>query len=228
MSIVVKNIGKSYGKQKALDDVSFEIKSGEIVGLLGVNGAGKSTLMKILATLLPSEKGLVEINGLDVNKDVLKIRKIIGYLPENNPLYQEMYVMEYLKFIADISDVSGKNIPKLIELLSLTDSCRKKIAELSKGYKQRVGLAVALVNNPKILILDEATSGLDPVQIKDILSLIKSLAGEKTILISSHILQEINEICDRILIIDKGKLKLDKKMSEMKDLESTFLEITRQ
>jgi ABC-2 type transport system ATP-binding protein len=227
MSVIVKNISKNYGKQKALDDVSFEVKSGEIVGLLGANGAGKSTLMKILTTLLPADNGFFEIDGFDVKKDFLKIRRIIGYLPENNPLYQEMYISEYLKFIAEISDVDGKNIAKLIENLGLTDQCRKKIAELSKGYKQRVGLAAALLNNPKILILDEATSGLDPIQIKEILSLIKSLAGEKTILMSSHILHEINEICDRVLIIDKGKLMLDKHISEIENLEEVFLGISK-
>jgi ABC-2 type transport system ATP-binding protein len=218
MSIVVQGVSKFYGEQKALDNISFEVKTGEIVGFLGPNGAGKSTMMKIITGFMPASSGNVSVNGLDVEADNLEIKKQIGYLPENNPLYPEMYVREYLGFVASIynSGISGKKLTdNIIELTGLAPEQNKKIGSLSKGYRQRVGLAQALINNPAVLILDEATSGLDPNQIVEIRNLIKEAGKEKTVMLSTHIMQEVEAICDRIIIIDKGAIVADEEKSEI-------------
>jgi ABC-2 type transport system ATP-binding protein len=218
MSILVQGVSKFYGEQKALDNISFEVKTGEIVGFLGPNGAGKSTMMKIITGFVPASSGNVSVNGLDVEADNLEIKKQIGYLPENNPLYPEMYVREYLGFVASIYN-SGISVKKLtdniIELTGLAPEQNKKIGSLSKGYRQRVGLAQALINNPAVLILDEATSGLDPNQIVEIRNLIKEAGKEKTVMLSTHIMQEVEAICDRIIIIDKGAIVADEEKSEI-------------
>jgi ABC-2 type transport system ATP-binding protein len=207
MSIVVQEVTKFFGQQKALDNVSFEVKTGEIVGFLGPNGAGKSTMMKIITGFIPSSSGKVYVNDLETGSDNTEVRKIIGYLPENNPLYPEMYVKEYLGFVASVYK-SGipvmKQVDKIIELTGLAPEQRKKIGSLSKGYRQRVGLAQALIHNPSVLILDEATTGLDPNQIIEIRNLIKEAGREKTVMLSTHIMQEVEAICDRVIIIDKG------------------------
>jgi ABC-2 type transport system ATP-binding protein len=207
MSIVVQEVTKFFGRQKALDNVSFEVKTGEIVGFLGPNGAGKSTMMKIITGFIPASSGKVYINDLETSSDSTEVRKIIGYLPENNPLYPEMYVKEYLGFVASVykSEIPVmQQVEKIIELTGLTPEKRKKIGSLSKGYRQRVGLAQALIHNPSVLILDEATTGLDPNQIVEIRNLIKEAGREKTVMLSTHIMQEVEAICDRVIIIDKG------------------------
>ena len=212
MSIIVKDLTKIYEKQKALDSISFEIKTGEIVGFVGPNGAGKSTTMKILTSFIPPTFGQVKINDLDLIENSLEIRKHIGYLPENNPLYSDMYVKEYLKFIAGIYKLGNKTksrINEIIQLTGLTIEQKKKIGALSKGYRQRVGLAQALIHDPSILILDEPTSGLDPNQIVEIRSLISEIGKEKTVMLSTHIMQEVEAICDRIIIINNGKIVAD-------------------
>ncbi len=212
MSVEIQHITKLFGKQKALDDVSFNIGTGEIVGLLGPNGAGKSTLMKIITGYLLPTSGDVIINGTNNLKDPIGIRQKIGYLPENNPLYSEMYIREFLEFIGRIYKIKGllsKRIDEIIRLTGLTPEQNKKINTLSKGYRQRVGLAQALIHNPDVLILDEPTSGLDPNQIRDIRDLISEAGQEKTIILSTHIMQEVEAICDRIIIIDKGQLVAD-------------------
>ncbi len=212
MSIAVQGVTKLYGEQKALDNVSFDVKSGEIVAFLGPNGAGKTTMMKIITGFIPATSGSVFVNGLDVNADNIEIRKGIGYLPENNPLYPEMYVREYLGFAASLYKMSGpvrKHIDNIIEVTGLTPEQTKKIGSLSKGFRQRVGIAQALIHNPQVLILDEATSGLDPNQIIEIRNLIKDAGKEKTILLSTHIMQEVEAICDRVIIIDKGVIVAD-------------------
>lgn len=207
MSIVVQGVTKLYGEQKALDNISFEIKTGEIVGFLGPNGAGKSTMMKIITGFISASSGMVKVNDLEVGTGNLEVRKQIGYLPENNPLYPEMYVREYLGFVASIynTGISKKKlINDIIELTGLAPEQKKKIGALSKGYRQRVGLAQALIHNPAVLILDEATTGLDPNQIVEIRNLIKKAGEKKTIMLSTHIMQEVEAICDRVIIIDKG------------------------
>ena len=218
MSIVVQGVSKFYGEQKALDNVSFEIKSGEIVGFIGPNGAGKSTMMKVITGFIPASSGKVTVNGLNVEADNLEIKKQIGYLPENNPLYPEMYVREYLGFVASIykSGMSAKKqIDNIIELTGLVPEQNKKIGSLSKGYRQRVGLAQALIHNPAVLILDEATTGLDPNQIVEIRNLIKEAGKEKTVMLSTHIMQEVEAICDRVIIIDKGVIVADEEKSKI-------------
>jgi ABC-2 type transport system ATP-binding protein len=212
MSIIVQGVTKFYGEQKALDDISFEIKTGEIVGFLGPNGAGKSTMMKIITGFLTASSGKVSVNGLPVEDDNPEVKKQIGYLPENNPLYPEMYVREYLGFVASIykTGLSKKTqIDNIIDLTGLAPEQNKKIGSLSKGYRQRVGLAQALIHNPAVLILDEATSGLDPNQIVEIRNLIKEAGKEKTVMLSTHIMQEVEAICGRIIIIDKGVIVAD-------------------
>ena len=207
MSIVIQNVTKFYGEQKALYDVSFKINTGEIVGFIGPNGAGKSTMMKIITGFIPASSGSVKVNGFDIEDGSSEIKKIIGYLPENNPLYPEMYVREYLEFVASLykSDIPlKKEIDKIIETTGLTPEQNKKIRSLSKGYRQRVGLAQALIHNPDVLILDEATTGLDPNQIIEIRNLIREAGREKTVMLSTHIMQEVEAICDRVIIIDKG------------------------
>jgi ABC-2 type transport system ATP-binding protein len=212
MSITVQGVTKYYGEQKALDNVSFEVRTGEIVGFLGPNGAGKSTMMKIITGFIPASSGTVFVNGIETSADNHEIKKITGYLPENNPLYPEMYVREYLGFAASLYKMSGpvkKHIDNVIEITGLAPEQKKKIGALSKGYRQRVGLAQALIHNPQVLILDEATSGLDPNQIVEIRNLIRDAGKEKTILLSTHIMQEVEAICNRVIIIDKGVIVAD-------------------
>jgi ABC-2 type transport system ATP-binding protein len=207
MSIVVQGVTKLYGEQKALDNVSFEVKTGEIVGFLGPNGAGKSTMMKIITGFIPASAGKVLVNGLDAATDNLEIRKKTGYLPENNPLYPEMYVREYLHFVCSFYKKSSERkeaVDTIIIATGLAPEQNKKIGSLSKGFRQRVGLAQALIHNPEVLILDEATTGLDPNQIVEIRNLIKETGRNKTVILSTHIMQEVEAICDRVIIIDKG------------------------
>lgn len=212
MSISVTGVIKLYGQQRALNNVSFEVRTGEIVGFLGPNGAGKSTMMKIITGYIPPSAGRVMVNGLDVETGLPEIRKQIGYLPENNPLYPEMYIREYLEFVASFykSDIPLRNqVNKIIEVTGLAPEQKKKIGSLSKGYRQRVGLAQALIHNPGVLILDEPTSGLDPNQIIEIRNLILEAGKKKTVLLSTHIMQEVEAICDRVIIIDKGVIVAD-------------------
>jgi ABC-2 type transport system ATP-binding protein len=222
MSIRVSNIIKTYGKQNALNNVSFEIKSGEIVGLLGPNGAGKSTMMKILTCYVPPTSGEASVCGFDVLEQSLNVRKKVGYLPENNPLYLEMYVKEFLTFIAGIHKIKNKQIAvaDMINITGLNVEQNKKIGSLSKGYRQRVGLAQALIHNPEVLILDEPTSGLDPNQIVEIRNLIKAIGKEKTVLLSTHIMQEVEAVCDRAIIISNGIIVADDKTSKLSNLLS--------
>jgi ABC-2 type transport system ATP-binding protein len=219
MSISVKDITKVYGTQKALDAVSFHLNKGEIVGFLGPNGAGKSTMMKILTTYLTPTEGVAAVNAYDTISETQKVRKSVGYLPEHNPLYLEMYVREYLQFNAEVYRIKKNRIEEVIELTGLTSESHKKINQLSKGYRQRVGLANALLHDPDVLILDEPTTGLDPSQLLEIRSLIKNIGKEKTILMSTHIMQEVEAICDRVIIINKGKIVADKRLSELRDGE---------
>ncbi|MEA1875773.1 MAG: gliding motility-associated ABC transporter ATP-binding subunit GldA [Bacteroidota bacterium] len=215
MSITVKNITKLFGEQKALDDVSFSIKTGEIVGFIGPNGAGKSTMMKILTGFIPQTSGEAFINNVNTIEDSIEIRKQIGYLPENNPLYTDMYVREYLQMVTNLYKPTSKgsskssSISEMISLVGLELEQHKKIGALSKGYRQRVGLAQALIHDPSVLILDEPTSGLDPNQIIEIRNFIKEIGKEKTILLSTHIMQEVEAICDRVIIINQGKIVAD-------------------
>lgn len=220
MSITVQNITKIYDRQKALDDVSFEVPSGQIVGLLGPNGAGKSTLMKILTCFIPPTSGKAYISGLDVQTQSLKVQQQIGYLAEHNPLYQDMYVHEFLLFIASIHKIPNKikRVREIIELTGLKLEQKKKIGQLSKGYRQRAGLAQAIIHNPNVLILDEPTSGLDPIQIIEIRSLIKELGKEKTVILSTHIMQEVEAICNRAIIIHLGKIIADNTIDNLKKL----------
>jgi len=215
MSIEVLNISKNYGEQKALDSVSFSIKKGEIVGFLGHNGAGKSTLMKILTTFLNADEGTASVNGNDVNAAQKAVQKAVGYLPEHNPLYLDLYVREYLSFNADVYKVPKSRIDDVIALTGLTPESHKKIGELSKGYRQRVGLATALLHDPEVLILDEPTTGLDPNQLVEIRELIKSIGKNKTVFLSTHIMQEVEAICDRVIIINNGKIVTDKKLNNL-------------
>ena len=218
MSIVVQGVTKLYGEQKALDNVSFEIRTGEIVGFLGPNGAGKSTMMKIITGFIPASSGSVKVNGLDVENGSSDVKKKIGYLPENNPLYPEMYVREYLGFVASLykSEIPlRKQISNIIDLTGLGPEQKKKIGSLSKGYRQRVGLAQALIHNPEVLILDEPTSGLDPNQIVEIRNLIREAGRQKTVMLSTHIMQEVEAICDRVIIIDKGIIVADEEKSRI-------------
>jgi ABC-2 type transport system ATP-binding protein len=215
MSIEVQNISKSYGAQKALDKVSFSVKKGEIVGFLGPNGAGKSTLMKILTTYLNADEGVAKVNGNDVNEAQLQVQQSVGYLPEHNPLYLDLYIREYLAFNADVYKVAKSRIEEVIELTGLTPESHKKIGQLSKGYRQRVGLATALLHNPEVLILDEPTTGLDPNQLVEIRNVIKNVGKDKTVFLSTHIMQEVEAICDRVIIIDQGKIVTDKKLDKL-------------
>ena len=216
MSINVINITKEYGDQKALDAVSFNIDKGEVVGFLGPNGAGKSTMMKILTTYIKATDGTAIVNDYAVSKEVLNVQKSIGYLPEHNPLYIEMYVREYLEFNAEIYKIPKAEVEKIIDKTGLSTEANKKIGALSKGFRQRVGLASALLHDPEVLILDEPTTGLDPNQLIEIRSLIKNLGQSKTVLLSTHIMQEVEAICDRVIIINKGKIVLDKKLIDLK------------
>lgn len=215
MSIEVKNISKSYGSQKALDNVSFAVKKGEIVGFLGPNGAGKSTLMKILTTYITADEGEAIVNGSNVLTNQLAVQQSIGYLPEHNPLYLDLYVREYLEFNATVYKVEKSRIEEVIVLTGLATESHKKIGQLSKGYRQRVGLANALLHNPAVLILDEPTTGLDPNQLLEIRNVIKNVGRDKTVFLSTHIMQEVEAICDRVIIIDKGKIVADKQLDKL-------------
>jgi len=224
MSISISNITKKYGSQIAVDDVSFDISSGEVIGFIGPNGAGKSTLMKILTGYLGADSGTAVVAGYDVTKDPLEVKKSIGYLPEHNPLYLEMYVREYLRFVAGLHHLKGnvkERISTIIEQTGLTPESHKKIGKLSKGYRQRVGIAQALLHDPQVLILDEPTTGLDPNQIVEIRNLISGISKEKTVMLSTHIMQEVEAICDRILIINKGKIVADEKTGTIKQSAAT-------
>lgn len=228
MSVSVEHITKIYGTQKALDDVSFNIHSGEIVGFLGPNGAGKSTMMKIITGYLPQTLGKATVCGYDVSEQALEVKQNVGYLAEHNPLYLDMYVRENLAFIAGLHHIVNpeQRIEEMIEITGLKDERRKKIGALSKGYRQRVGLAQALIHNPKVLILDEPTSGLDPNQLQEIRNLIVQIGKEKTVILSTHIMQEVEAVCDRVMIINKGKIVADKPTNELKTLEGGYSIIT--
>ena len=215
MSIEVKNISKSYGSQKALDNISFSIKKGEIVGFLGPNGAGKSTLMKILTTFIAADSGDAIVNNKDVRTQQKSVQQTVGYLPEHNPLYLELYVREYLGFNAAVYGIAKTRIDEVIALTGLENESHKKIAQLSKGYRQRVGLANALLHNPDVLILDEPTTGLDPNQLVAIRDLIKNAGKDKTVFLSTHIMQEVEAICDRVIIINKGQIVADKNLKTL-------------
>ena len=216
MSVTVQNLYKSYGKQLVLDDISFSIPSGEIVGFLGNNGAGKSTTMKIITGYVEADKGKVEVCGIDITKNPLEASRQIGYLPEHNPIYPEMFVKEYLRFVAKIYKLgkqTNARVDEMIEKTGLTREYKKKIGMLSKGYRQRVGLAQALISDPQVLILDEPTTGLDPNQIIEVRNLIKEIGKEKTVMLSTHIMQEVSAICKRVIIINKGRIVVDDKES---------------
>jgi len=227
MSIKVQEVSKLFGKQKALNTVSFEIHKGEVLGFLGPNGAGKSTMMKIITGFLPQTSGVVEVNGMNVGTHSLEIRKQIGYLPEHNPLYLEMYVKEYLDYVASIYKVSNrkKRIAEMIEMTGLGLEQKKKIAALSKGYRQRVGIAQALIHDPSVVILDEPTTGLDPNQLIDIRNLIQEIGKEKTVMLSTHIMQEVEACCERALIINRGELVGDYQITENRIAQSNCFEV---
>ncbi|WP_411030230.1 gliding motility-associated ABC transporter ATP-binding subunit GldA [Spongiimicrobium sp. 3-5] len=225
MSITVKQITKVFGTQKALDNVSFDIKKGEVVGFLGPNGAGKSTMMKILTSYSKADEGEAIVNSFNVLSEKRNVQKSIGYLPEHNPLYLDMYVKEYLTFNANVYKVDKNRINEVIEQTGLTPEAHKPISALSKGYRQRVGLAAALLHNPEVLILDEPTTGLDPNQLLEIRKLIRNIGKEKTILLSTHIMKEVEAVCDRVLIINKGVLVADKGLSDLRNEESQIIEV---
>lgn len=220
MSIKVEGVSKYYGTQAALSNVSFEVPAGQVAGFLGPNGAGKSTMMKVITCYLPQAEGKVEVCGFDVLKNPMEVKKRVGYLPEHNPLYQDMYVREYLAFVAGVHKINEKlnRVEKVIEMVGLGPESHKHISSLSKGYKQRVGLASALIHNPDVLILDEPTSGLDPNQLVEIRELIRQIGKEKTVLLSTHIMQEVEAICDRVIIINRGQIVADQPASEMSKL----------
>lgn len=226
MSIEVVSVSKSYKSQKALNAISFKANKGEIIGFLGPNGAGKSTMMKILTGFVKPDEGSVFIDKIDVLEKTIDAQKSIGYLPEHNPLYADMYVREYLQFNTSIFHVDKKQIEEVIRKVGLTEEAHKKIHQLSKGYQQRVGLAAAILHNPSVLILDEPTTGLDPNQLIDIRELIKELGKEKTVLFSTHIMQEVEAVCDRVIIIKKGNLLLDKSLRELQNKNHQIIEVT--
>ena len=228
----VQNLTKIYGSQKAVNDISFEAKAGEIVGFLGPNGAGKSTTMKIATCYLTATSGNVEVCGYNVQQNSMEVRQNIGYLPEHNPLYLDMYVKEFLEFIGGIYGLKGQSLQKrisdVIELFGLTLEYEKKIGQLSKGYRQRVGLAQALIHDPKVLILDEPTTGLDPNQLAEIRQVIRNIGKEKTVIFSTHILQEVEAICDRVVIINHGIIVKDCPIIEMKQMGKTMEDVFRE
>ena len=232
MSITIEKVNKFYGKQQALADVSFSLKKGEVVGFLGPNGAGKSTLMKIICCYLQQDSGKVQVCDLDTQEQDILVKAKIGYLPEHNPLYPNMFVKEYLSFVGGIYKIDNlKNrISEIIEQTGLSTEQSKKIGELSKGFKQRVGLAAALIHNPKILILNEPTTGLDPNQLVEIRNLIKEVGRDKTVLLSTHIMQEVDKMCNRVIIINRGKIVDDKQIADLQkegsDLENHFRNLT--
>lgn len=221
MSLEVTGLSKHYGKQKAVDNISFSVKEGEIVGFLGPNGAGKSTTMKIATCYLPPTEGTVKVAGMDVQQKPLAVRQVIGYLPEHNPLYLEMYVHEYLRFIGSLHGLSGRKLKErvadVVNLCGLTHEQNKRIQALSKGYRQRVGLAQALVHDPKVLILDEPTTGLDPNQILEIRQLIRDISAQKTVVFSTHIMQEVQALCNRVVIINRGKIVADSPVEMLRE-----------
>ncbi|WGK65295.1 gliding motility-associated ABC transporter ATP-binding subunit GldA [Croceiramulus getboli] len=217
MSIVVSDITKSYGQQRALDGVSFQVKPGEITGFLGPNGAGKSTLMKILTTTVLPDSGTAALAGHTIGDQTRELQRIVGYLPENNPLYEDLYVKEYLHFVRQIHQAGPERVAAVIEQTGLSPEAHKKIGQLSKGYRQRVGLAAALIHDPEVLILDEPTTGLDPGQLIEIRKLIKTLGASKTILMSTHIMQEVEAICDRVIVIKKGQVVADESLKDLRD-----------
>jgi ABC-2 type transport system ATP-binding protein len=217
MSVLVQNVSKLYGSQKALDQVNFTIHAGEVVGLLGPNGAGKSTMMKIITCFIPPSEGVVTVDGFSIHDQSVEVRRLVGYLPENNPLHLEMYVKEYLNFVARLYKVAApsKRVDEMIELTGLSKEQHKKIGQLSKGYRQRVGIAQAMIHDPKVLILDEPTSGLDPNQLLEIRELIRMLGHEKTVMLSTHIMQEVEAICSRAIIINSGRIVADDSTSTL-------------
>lgn len=229
MSLVVKNLLKQYGTQHAVNAISFRVEAGEIVGFLGPNGAGKSTTMKIATGYVPPTSGEVSVAGFDVTAHPLEVKKVTGYLPEHNPLYTDMYVHEYLGFVGKLYGMHGKalkgRVEEMVELCGLTIEQNKKIETLSKGYRQRVGLAQALIHNPKVLILDEPTTGLDPNQILEIRSLIKNISRNKTVIFSTHIMQEVSALCDRVIVIHKGELVADDSLSNLMKLQGRSISL---
>lgn len=225
MSISVRNINKSFGSQKALDDISFSIDKGEVVGFLGPNGAGKTTMMRILTTYSKADSGEALVNSHNVLTEASDVQRSIGYLPEHNPLYLEMYVKEYLAFNAALYKIDRDRIEEVIKETGLSPEAHKKIGQLSKGYRQRVGLAAALLHDPEVLILDEPTTGLDPNQLVDIRKLIQKIGQHKTILLSTHILKEVEAVCDRVLIINKGKLVADARLEELSEDDEQIIEV---
>lgn len=218
MSIKVSNLSKRYGEQKALDDVSFSISKGEIVGFLGPNGAGKSTMMKVLTGYIPQSNGKALVCDLNIEQESIAVRRKVGYLPEHNPLYLEMYVKEYLNFMAGVHQVAKSKVDEMIEKVGLSPERNKRLGQLSKGYRQRVGLAAALLHEPEVLILDEPTTGLDVNQLVEIRQLIKEAGADKTVMLSTHIMQEVEFLCDRVIIINKGKIVADRPIEDLKQL----------
>lgn len=225
MSISVSKISKIYDEQNALKEISFEVKQGEIVGFLGPNGAGKSTMMKILTTYLDPTSGEAQVNGFDISSESMDVQRNVGYLPEHNPLYLDMYVREYLAFNAQVYKVTKSRIEEVIQQTGLLPESNKKINQLSKGYRQRVGLACALLHDPKVLILDEPTTGLDPNQLVEIRELIKTVGKEKTVFLSTHIMQEVEAMCDRVIIINNGEIVADKNLNELMDQTDQIIEV---
>lgn len=228
MSIEVKNVTKIYGKQKALDNVSFSIEPGHIVGFLGPNGAGKSTMMKIITCFIPQTSGSVSVCGYDVIESPIDVKKQVGYLPEHNPLYLDMYVKEYLDFVGGVYKIDNRKarVKEMIDMVGLGIEQNKKIGALSKGYRQRVGLAQAIIHDPKVLILDEPTTGLDPNQLEEIRGLIKNIGKEKTIMLSTHIMQEVEAICDKTIIINQGKIVADDKTQDLQNQQKNLIVLT--
>jgi ABC-2 type transport system ATP-binding protein len=227
MSLIVQNLCKHYGPQKAVDDISFSVEKGEIVGFLGPNGAGKSTTMKIATAYLPPTSGTVQVNSIDVQESPLEVKKIIGYLPEHNPMYLDLFVHEYLEFVSGIYGIDRKRrrakVGEMIELCGLTKEQNKKIESLSKGYRQRVGLAQALIHDPSVLILDEPTTGLDPNQILEIRNVIREISTNKTVIFSTHILQEVQALCDRVIVINKGKIVANDSLKKLMERKSNSM-----
>ena len=226
MSLILQNVFKSYGSLKALKGLSVELKKGEVVGLLGPNAAGKSSLMKILTGYYKDWEGQISYDGLDLKKNLQSIQKQVGYLPENNPLYNEMYVIEYLKYVGSLYKLKNPPYEEILKKTGILDYRRHKIQTLSKGYRQRVGLAAALVNNPQLLILDEPTTGLDPNQLVSIRKLIRELGRDKTVLLSTHILQEVDALCDRVIIINKGEIVFDRALAELRNKQEQIIEVS--
>ena len=226
MSLLLQNISKSYGAVKALKGLSITLEKGEVVGLLGPNGAGKSSLMKILTGYYKEWEGQISYEGLDLKADLQRIQKQVGYLPENNPLYNEMYVVEYLKYVANLYKLDNAPYKEILKKTGLLDHQLHKIQTLSKGYRQRVGLAAALIHDPQLLILDEPTTGLDPNQLVEIRKLIRQLGKDKTVLLSTHILQEVDALCDRVIIINKGEIVLDQALDELRSKQEQIIEVS--